>query len=460
MNARRTWAALAAVALAPIVPVQAQDFAITNATVVTGDGSDPVEGATVVVRAGRIVAAGRGVAVPAGVQPIDGTGKWVTPGLVAAVSDLGLLDVNAVQQSNDSEAGSSPFSAALDISTSVNPTALPIAVARAGGITRAAVTPIASSSIFAGQGAIIDLGADYNSVTRPRAFQFVELGESGARLAGGSRPAAHALLRNALREARDFGEQSRVAGRALRADDVSLGDDVPLDPRMVDSGAQRGDDVLLTRFDAAALVPVVNGTQTLLIHVERAQDIRMALALTREFPRLKLVLVGAGEGWLVAAEIAASGVPVIASALADLPERFETLAATQSNIGRMAAAGVKVAIGNLFDLDQARYAPQYAGNLVALGKLRGAVGLRWGQAFAAISSVPADIFGMGARFGTLAPGRTGDVVLWDGDPLEVSSAALRVFIDGVEQPLDNHQTRLRDRYRTPAEGDLPKAYEW
>ena len=82
------------------------------------------------------------------------------------------------------------------------------------------------------------------------------------------------------------------------------------------------------------------------------------------------------------------------------------------------------------------------------------------RTFSAISSGPAEILGMGERFGSLRAGRAGDVVVWDGDPLELTSGAVRVFIDGVEQPLGNHQTRLRDRYRTPTEGALPKAYDW
>ena len=105
---------LASAAAALAGPLAAQDFAITNATVAIGDGSDPVENATVVVRGGKVVAAGTGVAVPAGVQTIDGAGSWVTPGLVASVTSLGLWDVGAVSESNDTSAGNSPFSAALD----------------------------------------------------------------------------------------------------------------------------------------------------------------------------------------------------------------------------------------------------------------------------------------------------------------------------------------------------------
>jgi imidazolonepropionase-like amidohydrolase len=137
------------------------------------------------------------------------------------------------------------------------------------------------------------------------------------------------------------------------------------------------------------------------------------------------------------------------------------LGATQSNIGRMKDAGVKVAIGMINDRDshQLRYTTQYAGNLVSLQRVPRASGLTWDEAFAAISSAPAEILGVGDRLGSLKAGKAGDVVVWDGDPLELTSSPTHVLIDGIEQPLGNRQDRLRDRYRTPQEGNLPKAYE-
>lgn len=424
-------AALAACALA--TPAAAQDFAIVNATLAIGDGSEPVPGGTVVVRGGKVAAAGAGVAVPPGLRTIDAAGKWVAPGFVVAVGSLGLWDVEAVGPSNDTSAGASPFHAGLDVSTSIDTSTTPVAVSRASGITRVGVAPDAGNAIFAGQGAVIDLGADPQAVTAPRTFQYVELGEHGGELAGGSRVAAHAVLRNALREARELATAP---------------------------AAPRREDALLTRTDAQALGPVVQGRQPLFVRVERASDIRAVLALRAEFPALKLVIVGADEGWLAARELAAAGVPVIANPLSDLPTQFESLASTQSNVGRMVAAGVKVAIGRMGDGIKPRNAPQYAGNLVALNRLPGATGLAWGKALAAITSVPAEILGQGDRIGSLRPGRAADVVIWDGDPLEVSSGVVSVYIDGVEQDLANHQTRLRDRYANPQEGALPKAYDW
>jgi len=419
-------------------PALAQDVTITNARLVLGDGSAPIEGGTVVVRGGSVVYAGAAGGAPAAGSTVDAGGAWVTPGIFATITSLGLADVSAVSDSNDIRAGGAPFSAALNAARAINPASQHILVHRASGITRAATTTMPAGSIFAGQGAIIDLDGDANAVMQARAFQMINLGEGGARLAGGSRVAAHALLRASLREA-----QALVGASGT-----------PQTTEIV-----KDDEVLLSRFDAEALVPVVTGEQKLYVAVERAADIRGVLALKQEFPKLDMVLVGVTEGWLVAEDIAAAGVPVIANGLVDLPASFEQLAASQSNAGRLAQAGVKVAL-NAATMQDPRRLQQVAGNLVALTRVPGATGMAWGKAFAAISSVPAEISGMGGKAGVLKPGALGDVVLWDGDPLEVGSVPTRVFIGGVEQSLESHQSGLRDRYRDLDESTLPKAYDW
>lgn len=414
-------------------PLSAQTIAITGGTVALGDGSDPIAGGTVVIQNGKILAAGHNVAIPRGAEVVDARGKWVTPGIVGGFSRLGLSEVDLSGPGTDDRAPNSPFSAALDVAPALNPAMSTIGVNREDGVTRAVVAPNAGRVIFGGIGAMMDLGADPDPLTRGQLFQFVEFGEKGADVAGGSRPALYAWFRNALKEAQEIG------GRP--------------------SGARR-DDVLLTRLDAAALVPVVQGRQYLLVHAEQANDILQVIKLKREFPRLKLVIVGATEGWTVAGPLAASGIPVIASAVNDLPASFDQLAATQSNVGRMVNAGVKVAIGMIDDNDT-RYLfnqRQYAANLVALGKLPGAAGVRWGEALAMITSRPAELLGMGGQLGSLARGRAGDVVLWSGDPLEVTSKAERVWIDGVDQPLENRQSKLRDRYKELDRKALPEAY--
>ena len=450
---------IAAALLASTAPLAAQTVAITGGTVALGDGSEPIVGGTVVIRDGKIAGAGINVPIPRDAQVVDARGKWVTPGIIGGFSRLGLSEVDlSADGTTDDRAPNGPFSAAIDVAPAVNPMNSTISVNRADGVTRAIVAPNTAKSIFAGQGAVIDLGADHDPITSARRFQFVELGESGAATAGGSRASAHLMFRNALREAAELGRYSpRVSSRSTPTDVI---DRNPNESRMTGPYAQRSDDVLLTRFDAAALVPVLQGRQYLLVHVEQANDILQAIALKRDFPRLKMVLVGVTEGWTVADRIATSGIPVIASAVNDLPASFEQLAATQSNIGRMRAAGVKVAIGMIDDNDS-RYLfnqRQYAANLVALGKVPGATGVSWGEALAMITSKPAEVIGLGDTLGSLGRGRQGDVVIWSGDPLELASEAEMVWIDGVRQPLESRQTKLRDRYRSLERQALPEAY--
>ncbi|MEM6474772.1 MAG: amidohydrolase family protein [Pseudomonadota bacterium] len=420
-------------------PASAQDFIIADATLVIGDGSEPIEDGIVVVEDGKVAYAGAsdGRSYETD-QVIDANDAYVTPGIFATVTTLGIWDVGAVSESNDTRAGGSPFSAALDTAPIVNPNSQQLMIHRAAGVTRAATSTVPSGSIFAGQGAIIDLASDGDPITKARAFQMVDLGEGGANRAGGSRASTYTLFRASLREA-----QALIGARGT--------------PQTTEIA--KGEDVMLNRFDAEALVPVVRGQQKLFVAVERASDIRSALGLKREFSDLDMVLVGASEGWMVAREIAASGVPVIADSLDDLPDSFAELGATQSNVGRMTNAGVKVAL-NASSMRNPRILPQHAGNLVALTRVPGADGLSWGQAFATISSIPASISGMDGKAGVLKSGALGDVVIWDGDPLEIGSVPTRVFISGIEQNLANHQSRLKERYLDLDESDLPKAYDW
>ncbi len=418
------------------VPAAAQDIAITNAKLVIGDGSAPIDGGTVVVRGGKVVAAGAGVAVPGGIERVDAGGRWVTPGIVAAFSRVGLVEVDAVGGTNDRNAPRTRFSAGLDIAPALNPMGSPVAVNRASGVTRAIVAPGGSSNLFAGQGAVVDLGDDMDMVTKPRALQFVAFGEDGSAKAGGSRAATFLLFREQL-----------LAARSYARNPATL--------------AEWGNDAMIQRADADALVQVINGATPLFVRVDRASDIVNVLKLRQEFPALKLVLVGVTEGWLVARELAAAKVPVLVSPLTDLPSSFEQLGATQSNAGRLKAAGVDVSVG-VFDDDDAHkmgYATQYAGNLVGLARLPGASGMSWDQAFASISSAPARAVGMEGSIGSLRPGRVGDVVMWDNDPLELGSRPTAIWIDGKAQSLTTRQDRLRDRYATPSEGALPKAYD-
>ena len=429
--------ALLVLALLAAQAAEARVTAIVGGRVSTAalNGSQGFDTATVVIDRGIVTAIGPGVAVPAGATVIDATGKWVTPGIFAGMSFIGAAEVNAVDDTNETRSPKSPFSAAIDLSKGINPRASQMAVERLGGITRAAVAPIPSREIFGGQGVVLNLGAGAKTVQVPRAFQIVVFGESGAQLAGGSRAVADLNFRNALREAQRYA-----------ANPAAYGD-----------GRDR--DALLTRLDTAALVPVVRGEQRLLVNVESAPDILNVLALRGEFPGLRLVLLGAREGWMVADQIAASNVPVIIQPMLDNPNSFEALASTRNNAGRLVKAGVIVGLG-IIEQDasfQARDLMHYAGNMVAQARIPGGVGLTWDQALATVTRAPAQIWGV-TDTGSLQVGKRGDVVVWDGDPLELSSAPTAILIDGDPQPMTSRQTELRDRYLGLKLQDAPLAY--
>ncbi|WP_265562339.1 amidohydrolase family protein [Sphingomicrobium arenosum] len=430
---RRILSAIAA-SLLTSTAATAQPVVISGGTVALGDGSAPIENGVVIVENGRIVAAGAAgsVRVPQGATMLHATGKWVSPGLVAPFSRIGLSEIDlSASGSDDSGNGGSPHSAAIDVTWSVNPAAGPIGVARADGVTRALVAPSPGDRIFAGQGAVIDTATDYDPITRGKAFQLVYLGEAGAGIAGGSRSGSVAELREGLRRANGEG--------AYR--------DLP-------------DESLLTSADIEALGPVVAGEVPMMVVANRAVDIVNLIRLKREFRNLDLILLGASEGHLVADQIAAAGIPVIVEPTQNRPGSFESLASTQSNAGRMVAAGVEVSAAQINDFVTrgAQNGRQMAGNLVAIGRVPGHTGLSWGQAFATITSTPASMIGMDGEIGVLAPGARADVVLWSGDPLELTSHAERVWIDGVEQSLENRQTALARRYRSLVREQLPKAY--
>ncbi len=189
----------------------------------------------------------------------------------------------------------------------------------------------------------------------------------------------------------------------------------------------------------------------LIVTVRRAADIQQVLRLARE-ERIRIILDGAEEGWMVADQIAAAGVPVLLNPISNLPGNLETRGARMQNAAALDAAGVVIAIkGNEGSIHRARETRYNAGNAVSHG-------LPYDAAIEAITVNPARIFGMAGQFGELRAGAAADVVVWSGDPLEPLSIAETIFVNGQEQAPTSRQFLLRDRYRTGGEGAMPPAY--
>lgn len=393
--------------------VEAQAIAITGAEVHTGSG-DMLTDATVLILDGRIAAVGRDVTIPDGARRIDATGKVVTPGFFDAFTGLGTVEIGAEANTNDRGLSNEHVTAAFDVRDGVNPRAINIETTRVEGITRAVIVP-QSQALIQGQGVVANLGGSTmeDMIDRSPAAMYAVMGEAGAAIAGGSRGAASLLLREALDDAVDYA-RNREAYNA---------------------GRRRA--YALSRLDLEALLPVVRGDIPLVVQANRASDIRAAMRLSQEYD-LGLVVAGALEGWMVADELAANGVPVIVNTMINLPT-FESLGATYENAARLRRAGVTVMLSS-FDTHNVRNLRQIAGFAVSHGMPHEA-------AIEAVTGVPARVFGVGNETGILEAGKAADVVIWSGDPFELTTWAETVFISGREVSRETRQKALFDRYR-------------
>jgi Amidohydrolase family len=386
----------------------AQDFVIRGATVHTASAKGTLKNTDVVVRGGLIVAIGSDVG--SGATVIDAKGKELTPGLFGGLTDIGLEEIAAEAQTVDSTLNlKSPewdqqWRPELDVTLAYNPRSIVVPITRIEGVTWTVLAPSAADSIIGGQGSAVVLDGRYDAALAGSRSLFVQMGAVGARVAGGTRAAEYMLLEQAIHEARA--------------------------PGPIGQGA------LLHAAGREALTRYLTGGRVV-FQVDRAADI-LGVVTFAERNGMKPVILGGNEAWLVAKELAKANVPVILNPLDDLPLDFDRLASTLENAARLQRAGVRIAFSS-GDTPQARLVRQLAGNAVAHG-------LPWESALAAITSTPADIFGLGATHGRIAVGRSADLVLWSGDPLEVTTLADQVWIGGRPVEMKSRQTELRDRY--------------
>jgi len=390
--------------------VVAQDLAVTGGTVHTVSG-DVIEGATVLILDGQISAVGRSVEVPGGIRVIDATGRIVTPGLFDATTSIGLVEVGAVSSTVDARMEGDPVRAAFDVVDGINPRSVLVPVNRAAGLTTVLSAP--GGGLISGQAAIIDLAGSSASemVVRARAAMVASYA-SGA--VGGARGGVSLRLREVLDDAR-FWHDNQVAFDAGRTRVVSV-----------------------SRLDLEALGPVLEGEIPLIVNVHRASDIEAVLRIAEDYG-LDLVISGGSEAWMIADQLAVAGVPVIVKPLTNGPAGFDRLGARFDNAAILDQAGVDVIIGS-FDSHNARWLILEAGNAVRFG-------LHWDVALRAVTLAPAEALGVEDRYGSLDPGKVGNLVIWTGDPFELSSRAESVVIRGVVASPDHRQLELFRRYR-------------
>ncbi len=390
-------------------------LALVGATVYTGEGP-PLREATVVIDGGRIVSVGPHAKPRPGVTVVDASGKIVTPGLIAVSTRVGVLDVALEPSSVEATLPESadPVRAALRAADTYDPRSPTVPIARAGGISSALVVP--EGGQISGQAAWVEL-APRDWLRRGSAALVLAIGapvsSTGGAPPAGTRAASFLRLREALEDARLF-RQNRGPYLTNRLRELSV-----------------------SAADLGVLARVLGGELPLLVGVEAASDIRVVLEIAREHS-LRIVLVGAPEAWLVADELARAKVPVVLDPSADLPSSFAALHSRPDAAALLHAAGVRVILADLSGPHFAHRLRQAAGNAVAEG-------LPWDAALAAITRTPAEVFGV-ADTGVVRPGAVANLVLWSGDPLEVTTSAERMWIRGREVSLETRQDLLTRRY--------------
>jgi len=436
---RRGAAALALASTALTASVLAENVAVTGGTAFTNGGKGKVENATLLMSDGKIVSVTAGGAVPDGYRTVDASGKWVTAGFMASASTLGMGEVSSSGDNNDARVDKAKDTLGLDVSYSLNPRNAVIANTRIEGVTRAISQFSGSKDAWIGTGAVIQLGGDTvaEMIVRNHAFLHLDVDEGAARSNGGSRSAMWAEIIKKLDGAKpkpksddDDKESDKADGD--KKDDKK--DEKKASKKKSDKKKSVGDKMLAKLF---------KGDISLQVNAHRVSDIRQVIALKKKYG-FKVMLTGAREAWMVAEELAAANIAVLVNPLDNLPSRFDMLASTSANASRLHAAGVKVAFLPP-DTFNARLVVQNAGNAVAMG-------MPWEAAVDALTVNAAEIFGVADSYGKLLKGMDADVVVWDGDPLEVMTSPDAIFIQGEEIPLMSRQTKLRDRYQ-----EIPRA---
>ena len=394
--------------------VAAQALFVNDATVHTMGPQAVLQDADILVRDGRVQAIGAGLPIPADAVLIEAAGRPVTPGFFAGITQLGLTEIAAEELPLPLAPATEVLRPEYNVTPSYNPLATAIPVTRIEGYTWSVLEASRPASIIGGQGRAVLLDDAFGSFIGD-SILFVDLGADAVVLGTTSRAGQWMLLEQAMSEAAS---------------------ELPWLPEPV-----------LTLPGRRALAHYQSGAITV-FHADRAGDILQVLEFSARH-QLKPVISGGAEAWMVADRLAEAGVPVLVDALSNLPGNFDQLGARLDNAALLHAAGVTITFAGA-GTHHARALRQVAGNAVANG-------LPYEAGLAAMTVNPATIFELGPEHGTLAIDSRADLVIWSGDPLEVTSVAEQVVIGGQPLPMVSRQTLLRDRY-LPEDTRLPRAY--
>ena len=399
---------------------QAASLLITNGLVFTGDDTPPNQ-LDILIEDGLIEAVASDLSTAEADQLIDAAGRPVTPALFAGITVAGLSEIGMVYEAVDSrlnELYTGLMHPEFDVRKAYNPLSSVVPVTRIEGYGYTLLAAAFGDRTISGQGSLVRFDGGFDSF-EGKTIIFVNVdGYSGSKV-GGSRAAHWMLLETA------FSSLTTQQGNGL--------------------WLTHNEHPLINQTGRATLKNArENGI--FVFRANRASDILQALAFSQQH-NLNAVISGGQEAWIVREELVASGTPVVINALDNLPGSFDGLGARLDNAALLHEADITLLFTS-GETHNARKLRQVAGNAVANG-------LPYEVAIAAMTSLPAEIFGGKPRM--IAPGLRADVVIWSGDPLDVSSAADQVIIDGKLDPMTSRQTELLQRY-LPTEAGLGRAY--
>ena len=401
---------------------------IKNATIVPVVGSK-IEGGNVLIEDGKIKAVGKEVQPPAGAQVIDATGMFVYPGFIDSYSHFGLVEIAAIASTSDfREMGKE--NPELRVVWAVNPHSVHFGTGRVTGTTTALIAP--SGGTFAGISALLKMdGWTVPEMTfKETATSFINfpmtprpVGEGVAVQAEAKEDVTSKLvdrIRDYLREARRYQELKKVA-----ADDPA---------------------VKAPEYNAKyeALGPVLDGTLPVIVSVEKAKDIELAIKFVQD-EKLKAVFRGCAQGFKVADKIKQSGIPVIIDSLYTGPSEPEDgYDAPYRNVVALAKAGVLISFSSGDSPAQGKDLPYHAAKAVAFG-------LPYDEALKALTINPARIFGVDDRLGSIEVGKDADLIIASGDPLDMKTEVTQLVINGRRIDMSNWWETLYQKFKSRPE---------
>jgi imidazolonepropionase-like amidohydrolase len=406
--------------------------ALTHAKIFTLSGS-PIEDGTLVIRDGKIAAVGDNVEVPAGAQVIDAKGLQIYPGLFDPITQMGMSEISAVNATVDTtETGA--YNPDVVAATVVSPSSEHIPVTRASGITEVLAVPDSggfdsggSRGVIGGQASAIHLaGWTINEMTIKKSVAMVI---SWPQMETRSFDFATFSIKN-----KPFSEAKQDYDKQIN----ELSDYLDRARHYAQAMGHGGPADYQRDLKLEALAPVVRGQLPVLVFADRARDIRNAVEFCDK-QKLKMILAGGEQAYRVKDLLRSKGIPVVLRPTLTLPnEEDDAYDRLLSQPAELAAAGVKIAFGS-FDNSFARRLGQQAANAVAYG-------LPYDEALKAVTVYPAEIFGVADQVGTLETGKVANIIVTNGDPLELTTEVKYLFIKGQSTSLDNRHLRLYEKY--------------